>query len=39
MYLDAEARTLVAFLANIGIIAVVTLILAVVWRWQAPSAE
>lgn len=39
MYGDAATLTLWAFVANVGIIAVVTVILALVWRSQAPSAE
>jgi hypothetical protein len=38
MYGSAESLTLVAFIANLGVIALVTVILAFVWRWQAPSA-
>ena len=39
MYVGAETLTLVAFIANMGIIALVIAALALVWRWQAPSAE
>ena len=39
MYGDAEVLTFWAFVANVVIIAVVTVVLALVWRWQAPSAE
>lgn len=39
MYVGAETLTQVAFIANIGIVALVTMILAFVWRWQAPRAQ
>lgn len=39
MYLGGETLTLLAFVANIGMIALVTLVLAIVWYWQAPSTQ
>lgn len=36
MYIDAQTLTVAAFIANMGMIAVVIAILALVWRWEAP---
>lgn len=38
MHGNAEVLTLWAFVANVGVIALVTVILALVWRWAAPRA-